>query len=103
MVTNRPEVVKKFISALLEGWEAAMEQANEDQVLNEIKKLDKGTNDEIRKKQLASTRILIKPSASIKIGNIDITAWKQTEKIMLTEKQIKNRVHIEKKLIQPQP
>ncbi|SDU47057.1 ABC transporter substrate-binding protein [Desulfobacula phenolica] len=100
MLKNRPEMVEKFLEALLKGWEAAMNPANEASVLQEIKKLDQGTNDEIRQQQLVATRTLIKPSVSIKIGTIDINAWKQTEHIMFKEKQIKNKVNIATRLIQ---
>ena len=100
MLTKNPDIVQKFLNALLKGWEAAMDPANEAVTLEVVKKLDKGNNDEIRKKQLNATRILIKPSVSIRIGTIDSTAWKQTETMMLTEKQIKNPVNIETRLIQ---
>lgn len=99
MMEKRPRVVEKFLNALLKGWEAAMEPANEGKTLKVVKKLDKLNNADIRKKQLDATRDLIKPSASIKIGTIDIKAWKQTESIMLKQKQIKNPVNIETRLI----
>ncbi|MFA5902744.1 MAG: ABC transporter substrate-binding protein [Desulfobacula sp.] len=93
--TNKPEVVKKFMEALLKGWEAAMNPANEADVLMEVKKQDKDANDELRRLSLIATRELIKPSTSVKIGAIDVDAWKQTEAIMLSEKQIRQPVHIE--------
>jgi NitT/TauT family transport system substrate-binding protein len=92
---NRPEVVKKFMDALLKGWEAAMDPANETDVLMEVKKQDKESNDELRRLQLIATRELIKPSAAVKIGTMDVEAWKQTEAIMLNEKQIKKPVRVE--------
>ena len=92
---NRPEVVKKFMDALLKGWEAAMDPANEADVLMEVKKQDKESNDELRRLQLIATRELIKPSADVKIGTMDVEAWKQTEAIMLNEKQIKKPVRVE--------
>ncbi len=92
---NKPEIVKKFMGALLKGWEAAMDPANEADVLLEIKKRDKDANDELRKLQLIATRELIKPLASTKIGAVDVGAWKQTEAIMLDEKQIKQPVRVE--------
>jgi NitT/TauT family transport system substrate-binding protein len=92
---NRPEVVKKFMEALLKGWEAAMDPANEADVLMEVKKQDKESNDELRRLQLIATRELIKPSAAVKIGTMDVEAWKQTEAIMLNEKQIKKPVRVE--------
>ncbi|OGQ89493.1 MAG: nitrate ABC transporter substrate-binding protein [Deltaproteobacteria bacterium RIFOXYC2_FULL_48_10] len=92
---NRPEVVKKFMGALLKGWEAAMDPANEADVLMEVKKQDKESNDELRRLQLIATRELIKPSAAVKIGTMDVEAWKQTEAIMLNEKQIKKPVRVE--------
>ncbi|MBU1340881.1 MAG: ABC transporter substrate-binding protein [Proteobacteria bacterium] len=99
-VKNNPDTVEKFLSALLKGWEAAMDPANEDFTLKAVKKRDTGTNDEIMRQQLIATRELIKPSAAVKIGTIDIAAWKQTESIMLLEKQIKKPVNIETRLIQ---
>jgi len=92
---NRPEVVKKFMDALLKGWEAAMDPANEADVLMEVKKQDKESNDELRRLQLIATRELIKPFAAVKIGTMDVEAWKQTEAIMLNEKQIKKPVRVE--------
>ena len=92
---TRPDMVKKFMGALLKGWEAAMDPANEADVLMEIKKRDKEANDELRRLQLIATRELIKPSVAVKIGTIDGDAWKQTETIMLSEKQIKQPVHVD--------
>lgn len=100
MLNNNPDIVEKFLGALLKGWEGAMDPANESETLEVIKKLDKGTDDLLRKKQLIATRSLIKPSISIKIGTIDISAWKQTEEMMLKEKQIKKSVNIATRLIQ---
>ena len=99
MVEKKPDRVNAFLKALLQGWEAAMDPANEETALAAVKQLDKGTNDEIRKKQLAATRALIKPEASLKIGTIQTHAWKQTEQIMLKENQIKRAVNIETRLI----
>ena len=100
MQKDSPELVEKFLTALLKGWEAAMDPANEAAVLEEIKKRDKSTNEEIMRQQLIATRDLIKPSPMIKIGTLDTAAWKQTESIMLEERQIKKPVHVETCLIQ---
>ncbi len=99
MIKKHPKIVEKFLKALLLAWEAAMDPLNETETLAVVKALDKGNSDEIRKKQLFVTRNLIKPSAKIRIGTIDTDAWKQTEKIMVKENQIKRAVHIEEKLI----
>ena len=100
MLKNNPDIVEKFLDALLKGWETAMDPENEEITLNVVKKLDRGTNEEIRRKQLNATRVLIKPFASIKIGTIDVEDWKQTETILLKDKQIKKLVNIETRLIQ---
>lgn len=98
VMKNHPDRVKKFLTALLRGWEDAMDPDHEDMVLNALKNLDRGKDDEIRREQLIVTRTLIKPTASFKIGTIDINAWKQTEKIMLKLGQIKKSVHVETRL-----
>ena len=99
MLKNNPATVKKFLRALLSGWEAAMNPANEKAAVKEVKKRDRSTSEKIIRKQLEATRKLIKPFPSVKIGTIDIPAWKQTESIMLKEKQIRKPVHVETRLI----
>jgi NitT/TauT family transport system substrate-binding protein len=98
MKKRDPELVNTFLKALLAAWEAAMDPANENTVLAAVKKRDKGTRDDIRQKQLVVTRKLIKPTPLVKIGRIDLAAWKQTEMIMLNEKQIKAPVNIGSRL-----
>lgn len=100
MINERPKVAKRFLTALLKGWEAAMDSANQNEVLEAIKQLDKGTQGMIRKEQLIATKALIKPLPATQIGTIDVFSWKQTETIMLKEKQIKKPVNIESYLIQ---
>ena len=87
------------MTALLTAWEFAMDPANEPQVLAQIKTKDKGTQDNIRQKQLAATRPLIKPDKETKIGMIDTGAWQQTESIMVKKKQISAPVHVTNRLV----
>ncbi|MCI5211721.1 MAG: nitrate ABC transporter substrate-binding protein, partial [Candidatus Electrothrix sp. ATG2] len=97
MVKEQPQVVDKFLTALLQGWEAAMNPTEEEKVLAAVKKLDKNTEDEIRRKQLVATRQLVLADSQ-KIGAIDVKAWRQTEAIMLQAGQIKRAVQVEKYL-----
>jgi len=98
MVKNHPDRIKLFLGALLDAWEAAMDPANEAAVLRVVKKKDKGTRDDIQQKQLTATRKLIKPDRTVRIGRMDVAAWKQTETIMLNEGQIKASVNISSRL-----
>jgi NitT/TauT family transport system substrate-binding protein len=97
-VKTHPDLVENFLTALLKGWEAAMNPVNEEIVLNALKKVDGGNNDDIRRKQLIATRALIKPSESVRIGTIDVNGWKQTEEIMIRLGQIKKAVHVDRRL-----
>jgi NitT/TauT family transport system substrate-binding protein len=98
MLQDRPETVKAFISALMRAWEAALDPANADKTLDTLARFDKETSPDIRKIQLDITRTLIKPDADTAIGTIDIPAWKQTEAIMIEQKQISEPVFVEKSL-----
>lgn len=100
MVDNHPETVEKFRKALIAGWKAAMDPANEVKSLAAIASRDKGNNDEIRSLQLTATRALVVPDTLESMGDINISAWKQTEAIMLSSGQIKNPVHVETVLVQ---
>ena len=98
MLAEHPQTVEKFRNALIEGWKDAMDPTNEQASLAAIASLDKGNNNDIRKLQLAATRALVVPESIADLGKIDTAAWKQTEEIMLQEKQIKQRVNVESTL-----
>ena len=95
MLQNEPATVKRFIHALLAGWEAALDPANTARALDTLQQFDRDTPRERLAEQLDITRTLIKPTAALKIGTIDTAAWKQTEQIMLTQKQIGKPVQVE--------
>ncbi len=98
MLMDHPEIVKTFIRALLAAWEESLDPANREKSLTLVGKFDKDTPRVHLEEQLAVTRSLVKPSLKIKIGSIDTQAWKQTERIMLDQKLIPERVHVERAL-----
>jgi len=100
MVEKQPRQVDAFLSALLDGWDAAMNPENTASVLAAVKKRDGGINDDIRKKQLDATRRLVQPDPGVRIGHIDTAGWEQTESILHKEGQIKKKVGIADFLIQ---
>lgn len=98
MIQKHPETVQRFTKALLSAWEASLDPNNRQKALETIKQFDKDTPSELIEKQWEVTRKLVKPADDIRIGTIDIKAWRQTEKIMLTQGQIADSVNIEKYL-----
>jgi len=98
MIKEHPGTVKKFITALLEGWEQSLDPANEQKTMKTLAQFENDKPLDILKKQLNATRKLVKPSSDLKIGSIDVEAWKQTEAIMLKQKLIKKPVFVEKVL-----
>ena len=95
ILDSKPEIVEKFTRALLQGWEEALNPANESMALKTLSEFDQDTAPDIMQKQLSLTRSLIKPFKDTRIGSIDIEAWRQTEEIMLAQKQIPNPVYVE--------
>ncbi|MBL0715799.1 MAG: ABC transporter substrate-binding protein [Desulfosarcina sp.] len=95
MIRREPATVKRFIRALLAGWEAALDPANKERVLDVLQQFDKDTPRDLLVEQLEITRTLIKPTAELAIGTIDTAAWKQTEQIMRKQKQIAKSVRVE--------
>jgi NitT/TauT family transport system substrate-binding protein len=98
MMEERPDTVKRFMQALTQGWEEALDPANKEKAIETVLKYNQETPEEIVRKQLPATRILMLPSAGVKFGQIDVAAWKQTEEIMLAQKVIEKPVHIETRL-----
>ncbi len=98
MLEERPETVKKFTAALLQGWREALNPKNEEKAIAMLLKYDPETPEEIVRQQLPATRFLMMPSANFEFGKIDTAAWKQTEEIMLAQKLIPVPVYVEKLL-----
>jgi NitT/TauT family transport system substrate-binding protein len=93
-----PQVVKKFTEALMQGWTEALDPSNHQMTLKTLQRFDKDTPWHILDQQLTATRKLIQPTPNFQIGTIDVEAWKQTENIMLNQKQISYPVFVEKVL-----
>ena len=98
MLEERPETVKKFIQALLQGWYEILQPANKEKAIETVLKHNKETPEEIVRQQLPATRILMMPTPDSEFGKIDLAAWKQTEEIMLSQKLIPVPVYVEKLL-----
>jgi NitT/TauT family transport system substrate-binding protein len=99
MAEERPETVRKFLAALLKGWEEALDPAKSDIVVQMLQEFDKDTPRTQLAEQLEITRRLVKPESGMAIGVIDRDAWIQTEKIMYDQKQIVKPVHVETALM----
>jgi NitT/TauT family transport system substrate-binding protein len=100
MLEERPETVKRFMQALIEGWTEALDSENTEKAIKTVMKYNQETPEDIIRQQLPATRNLMLPKAGFQFGNIDVDAWKQTEAIMLDQKLIDNPVNIETRLKQ---
>lgn len=85
MMETRPEVVDRFVAALLKAWEAAMDPANSEEMVRIIHEYDPDTPLSQIRKQLALTRDFVKPGFDFTIGTIDVPAWSGTERIMVNQ------------------
>ena len=99
MAEERPETVRQFLTALLKGWEEALDPAKSSLVVEMLQEFDKDTPRKQLVEQLEITRRLVKPQSGVAIGVIDRDAWIQTEKIMYDQKQIVKPVHVETALM----
>ncbi len=94
MIAEHPELVRRFVAALLQGWRAALDPANTEKAIAHVQQYDPDTPQDILKAQLEATRPLIQPPAGAAVGWIDTPAWEQTEQIMLTHGQIPRPVNV---------
>lgn len=94
MMADRPQLVKKFKAALLKGWQAAMDPKNADRTIKNLQHYDRDTSKDVLAEQLKITRQLVQPATGKSIGQIDVAAWQQTERIMMVNKQIDNSVDV---------
>jgi NitT/TauT family transport system substrate-binding protein len=98
MLREQPETVRRFIKALLAGWEAALDPANQAKALAILAEVDPDTARDLQAQQLAITRRLVKPRPDLPIGAIDRAGWQQTAAIMLRENQIRQTVDVARAL-----
>jgi NitT/TauT family transport system substrate-binding protein len=94
VLAEDPEMVHKFMRALLKGWAMAFDTANTDKTLAIVKKYDKDTAMEVLAEQYRVTRGLVHPDADVPIGTIDPDGWQQTERIMVGQKVVDKPVSI---------
>jgi NitT/TauT family transport system substrate-binding protein len=99
-VQRSPDIVRRFRRALLTGWRRALDPANAEKAIQAVRKFDRDTRIEILSEQLVRTRKLILPDDNSVLGAIDQNAWRQTEAMMLTHKQIVRPVDIGSRLIE---
>jgi len=92
---ERPELVKRFTSALLAGWRQALDPHNREDAIRTLEKYDPDTPRPILEKQLQITRDLIQPDSAQAIGAIDLKGWEQTERIMREQKQLPKAVDVQ--------
>jgi NitT/TauT family transport system substrate-binding protein len=93
-LTEKPELVRRFLAALLNGWQQALDPQNHQEVVLTLQKYDPDTPQSILEKQLRITRDLVQPHGDYAIGTIDIQGWEQTERIMREQKQLPKAVDL---------
>jgi NitT/TauT family transport system substrate-binding protein len=100
-LAEKPDLVKRFLQSLLEGWQKALAPDNKETTIKTLQQFDQDTPHKILETQLEITRELVRPTPDFIIGGIDEKAWQQTEKIMLDQNQIGKPVNI-KTILKPQ-
>lgn len=97
---EKPELAQRFLSALLAGWQQALDPKNEEEAIKTLQKYDPDTPRKILEEQLKITRQLIQPDTNLAIGTIDEKGWEQTERIMRTQKLLPKEVDL-KTILKP--
>ncbi len=95
LVEKRPDTVKRFLAALLQGWRDALDPRNQEQAVQVLLEADRETSEAVVRRQLPVTRELMLPAAGAEFGTIDAAAWKQTEEILRSQKLIPGSVDVE--------
>jgi NitT/TauT family transport system substrate-binding protein len=99
-LAEKPDLVQRFLTALLAGWQEALDPKNQEEAIKTLQKYDSDTPRSILEEQLKITRELIQPKNGTAIGRIDEKNWKQTERIMWAQKQLSTEVDL-KAILKP--
>ncbi|MDA8163209.1 MAG: ABC transporter substrate-binding protein [Desulfobacteraceae bacterium] len=104
LYAKRPGLVRRFTKALINGWQGAMEEKNEQAVAEAVHRLDRDTPLDVIKRQLNATRALVLPKDNeAGLGKIDVPSWRQTYEIMLEQGLVSRRVDLDRLLAGPPP
>ncbi|MCJ8502405.1 ABC transporter substrate-binding protein [Desulfatitalea alkaliphila] len=98
LLAEQPELVERFMSALLAGWRGALDPANAAEAVALVRRYDQDTASEVLQAQLTATRPLVQPMDGPPVGHIDIEAWQQTEAMMRRYGQIDRPVNVAERL-----
>ncbi len=93
-VRQKPQLVRRFLTALLDGWRQALDPKNQEEAIKTLQKYDSDTPRPILEEQLEITRELVQPKPALAIGTIDEKGWEQTEHIMRTQDQLTREVDL---------
>lgn len=97
---EKRDLVKRFLTALLAGWQQALDSNNQAEAVKTLQKYDRDTPRRILEEQLKITRELVQPKPGLAIGTIDEKGWEQTERIMRAQKQLPVEVDL-KAILKP--
>jgi len=95
MLEKHPDTVKRFLAALRQGWQDALDPHNEEKAVQVLLQMDRETPAAVVRRQLAVTRELMLPAPGAAFGKIDLDAWKQTAEIMAALKLIPAQLNVE--------
>ncbi len=98
---QHPELVVRFVKALLKAWADALSEENLENAVALLKRYAPETPKPILEEQIRATRTLVLPDGVAMPGMIDMAAWRQTEQIMVDQQLIDKPVKIERLLKPP--
>jgi NitT/TauT family transport system substrate-binding protein len=99
MLEKHPDTVERFLAALRQGWQDALDPQNEEQAVQVLLQMDRETPAAVVRRQLAVTRDLMLPAPGAAFGRIDRDAWKQTAEIMAAQQLIPPQPNVESVLM----
>jgi NitT/TauT family transport system substrate-binding protein len=94
MLEKHPGTVKRFLAALRQGWQDALDPKNEEKAVQVLLQMDRETPAATVRRQLAVTRKLMLPAPGAAFGRIDVDAWKQTAQIMAAQELIPAHLNV---------
>ena len=96
MLERHPEMVRRFLAALLAAWRDALDPQNEEEAVRVLAQTDRETPEAVVRRQLPVTRELMLPAApGTPVGKIDVAAWKQTAAIMAAQQLVPEGLPLE--------
>jgi ABC-type nitrate/sulfonate/bicarbonate transport system substrate-binding protein len=92
MVKNHPDLVRRVVKAVIEGWQYALNHP--DTAIQDLRAYEPGIDAAHQLRMLDAAKTFVRPTANWKLGTMDMAVWQEMEQALLSQKLLSKPVDL---------